>query len=81
VPTLAITGGKDLQTPPEDLDVMAGLVPGPLELRRPATLTRLLRHDPAALPSLRDHQRQLREPVDPEVLQDVARRVAATLAP
>lgn len=80
VPTLAITGGKDLQAPPEDLDVMAELVPGPIDIRRPATLTHLLRHDPAAVASMRDYKRQLREPVDPDTLQDVTRWVAATLA-
>ena len=80
VPTLAITGGKDVQAPPEDLDVIAKLAPGPVDIHRPATLTHLLRHDPAALPSVRDYKRQLREPVDPDTLQVVAGWVGTTLA-
>lgn len=79
VPTLALTGGKDLQAPPEDLEVIAALAPGPVDVRRPAPLTHLLRHDPAEPPSLRDYKRQLREPVDPEVLQDVAGWVSTIL--
>jgi pimeloyl-ACP methyl ester carboxylesterase len=80
VPTLAITGGKDVQAPPEDLDVIAELAPGPVDIHRPATLTHLLRHDPAARPSVRDYKRQLREPVDPGTLQVVAGWVGTTLA-
>lgn len=79
VPTLALTGGKDVQAPPEDLDVIAELASGPVDIRRPATLTHLLRDDPAALPSVRDYRRQLREPVDPDVLQDIAAWVGTTL--
>lgn len=80
VPTLALTGGKDLQAPPGDLEVIAALAPGPVDVRRPANLTHLLRHDPADPASLRDYKRQLREPVDPEVLQDVVGWVGTTLA-
>lgn len=80
VPTLALTGGKDVQAPPEDLDVIAQLAPGPVDIRRPATLTHLLRHDPAALPSVRDYKRQLRESVDPDALHVIAGWVATTLA-
>lgn len=79
VPTLALTGRKDVQTPPEDLDVIADLAPGPVQIRRPATLTHLLRHDPADPPSMRDYKRQLRQPVDAELLQDVAGWVRTTL--
>lgn len=79
VPTLALTGRKDIQTPPEDLDVIADLAPGPVQIRRPATLTHLLRHDPADPPSMRDYKRQLRQPVDAELLQDVAGWVRTTL--
>ncbi len=80
VPTLALTGGKDVQAPPEDLDVIAELAPGPVDIHRPATLTHLLRHDPAARPSVRDYKRQLREPVDPDTLHDIANWVGTTLA-
>jgi pimeloyl-ACP methyl ester carboxylesterase len=80
VPTLALTGGKDVQAPPDDLDTIAELAPGPVEIRRPAALTHLLRHDPAAVPSVRDYKRQLREPVDPDVLDDIVSWVTTALA-
>jgi pimeloyl-ACP methyl ester carboxylesterase len=67
VPTLAITGGKDVQAPPEDLDVIAELAPGPWTY-------------PAARPSVRDYERQLREPVDHGTLQVMAGWVGTTLA-
>jgi len=79
VPTLALTGGKDVQAPPEDLDVIAELAPGPVETRRPDMLSHLLRRDPAAVPSVRDYKRQLREPVDPDVLREIAGWVASQL--
>ncbi len=80
VPTLALTGDKDVQAPPEDLDTIAELAPGPVDIHRPATLTHLLRHDPAAPPSVRDYKRQLREPVDPDTVHDIATWVGTTLA-
>ena len=81
VPTLALTGRKDIQTPPEDLDAIAELAPGPVQIRRPATLTHLLRHDPSDPPSMRDYKRQLRQPVDTDVLEDVASWARTTLTP
>lgn len=80
IPTLAITGGKDIQAPPTDLDVIAELAPGPVLIRRPATLTHLLRHDPAARPSLRDYKRQMRQPVDDGLLDEVVHWITSTLA-
>lgn len=45
-PVLAVTGGKDLQVNPEDLDIIENSVGGPVETQRPADLTHLLRSDP-----------------------------------
>ena len=71
VPVLAITGGKDIQVDPEDLDVIRRLVPGEVEIHRPADLTHLLRRDPGE-PSMRSYRRLLRQPVDADLLAQVA---------
>ncbi|RSM45785.1 alpha/beta hydrolase [Amycolatopsis balhimycina DSM 5908] len=71
VPVLAITGGKDIQVDPADLDEIRRLVPGDVEAHRIADLTHLLRRDPGR-PSLRSYRRQLRRPVDAELLAQVS---------
>lgn len=67
-PLLAITGDKDLQVPPSDLEAIAALVPGRCETHRPADVTHLLRTDPAP-PSMADYARQVSEPMDPAVIR------------
>jgi uncharacterized protein len=62
---LAITGDKDLQVDPADLDRIAELVPGATVHRVP-DVTHTLRRQPGA-PSLSAYRRELRRPVDPEV--------------
>jgi alpha-beta hydrolase superfamily lysophospholipase len=71
VPVLAITGDKDLQVDPDDLDIIASTVVGPVTIRRVSDLTHILRRDPAA-PTLGDYRRQLKLPVDDAVLQDIS---------
>lgn len=72
VPVLAVTGDKDLQCDPADLEVMRRLVPGgDTEIHRVPDLTHLLRRDTGE-PTIRSYRRLLREPVDPEVLALVA---------
>ena len=70
-PVLAITGAKDIQVNPADLDVMRELVPGEIEVDRVPDLTHLLRRDPGR-PSARSYRRLLRQPVDAELLARVA---------
>ena len=70
VPVLAVTGGKDLQVPPEDLGVIAATVPGPVEVRRIPDLTHTLRRQPRDA-SLRRYRGELRRPVDPDVCATV----------
>lgn len=67
VPVLAVTGGKDLQVDPDDLEEIARLVPGGAETHRIADLTHALRRDPGR-PTLNSYRRLLREPVDPDLL-------------
>ena len=78
VPVLAVTGDKDIQVDPDDLDVVRRLVPGRTEIHRVPDLTHLLRRDPGR-PSLGSYRRLLRQPVDPGVLTLVADWLARTL--
>jgi uncharacterized protein len=71
VPVLAITGGKDVQVDPADLDEIHRLVPGEVEVHRIPDLTHLLRRDPGR-PSARSYPRLLRRPVDADLLAQVA---------
>jgi len=69
VPVLAITGEKDLQVDPADLETIARAVPGATVHRVP-DLTHTLRRQPGA-PSMSAYRGELRRPVDPEVLATV----------
>ncbi|MBB5158241.1 alpha/beta hydrolase family protein [Saccharopolyspora phatthalungensis] len=77
-PVLAITGEKDLQVDPDDLGVIASLVPGGADIRRVPDLTHLLRRDSGPA-SLLSYPRLLRQPVDADLLTDVARWLAQRL--
>ncbi|WP_380167765.1 alpha/beta hydrolase [Jannaschia sp. R86511] len=79
-PVLAITGSKDLQTPPEDLRALGDLVPGLLEAHLVPDVSHTLRHQPGE-PSLRQYRTEVAAPVDDRVLSLVtcwARRVLGT---
>lgn len=78
VPVLAITGGKDIQVDPLDLDTVRGLVPGEVETHRIPDLTHLLRLDPGPA-SVRAYPRLLRQPVDPGLLTQVSTWLAQVL--
>jgi uncharacterized protein len=67
VPVLAITGGHDLQVPPDDVEAMRGLVKGPFEGHVVGDLSHLLRPDPQSI-GLRGYRRAGRQPVSREVL-------------
>ena len=77
-PVLAITGEKDLQVDPGDLATIARLVPGGADTRLIPDLTHILRRDPGPA-SILSYRRQLRRPVDADVLTDVARWLADRL--
>ncbi len=63
IPVLAITGGKDVQVDPADLEAMAALVPGPVTIACPPLLTHTLRQQPGPA-SLRAYKKELRRPID-----------------
>ncbi|MGY2082213.1 alpha/beta hydrolase family protein [Blastococcus sp. SYSU DS0539] len=70
VPVLAITGAKDLQVQPADLAVVAATVGGPVETHLVPDLTHTLRRQPGPA-SLSAYKRELRSPVDAEVVTTV----------
>lgn len=71
VPVLALTGGHDVQVPPEDVAAMGKLVRGPFEGEVVGDLSHLLRPDPDST-GPRGYRRQVRQPVSPEVLNLIA---------
>ena len=66
-PVLAVTGCKDIQVDHRDLARIADLVGSRCDLAAPPTLTHVLRCT-ARPPSLWDYARQLREPVDADLV-------------
>jgi uncharacterized protein len=77
VPVLAITGGHDLQVPPDDVEAIGRLVGGPFEGHVAGDLSHLLRSDPGSV-GPRGYRRAVRRPVSPEVLGLVTAWVART---
>jgi pimeloyl-ACP methyl ester carboxylesterase len=67
VPVLAITGGHDLQVPPEDVEAMRDLVKGPFEGHMAGDLSHLLRPDPQSI-GPRGYRRAGRQPMSSDVL-------------
>jgi pimeloyl-ACP methyl ester carboxylesterase len=70
VPVLAITGGHDLQVPPDDVAAMARLVGGPFDGHVASDLSHILRPDPDSV-GPRGYRRAVRAPVSSEVLSMV----------
>ena len=66
-PALAITGGHDMQVPPEDVAAIGRLVQGPFDGHVTGDLSHLLRPDPDRKGPF-GYRRALRQPVSPEVL-------------
>jgi pimeloyl-ACP methyl ester carboxylesterase len=70
VPVLAVTGDRDLQVDPDDLDVMRDLVKGPFQALRLPGVTHLLRAE-GSKRGLSGYKEQARRPVDPRVISAV----------
>jgi pimeloyl-ACP methyl ester carboxylesterase len=75
-PVLAVTGRKDLQVDAGDVERIGSLVAGPFTGSMPEDLTHLLRRDHGR-PGLASYRRQLREPVDAALVEQVASWIAA----
>jgi pimeloyl-ACP methyl ester carboxylesterase len=69
-PVLAVTGAKDLQAPPRDVDVIAATVPGPVRALVVEDVSHILRTQPGT-PTLATYRKDVRRPVDPRVLAAV----------
>ncbi|NJC73574.1 alpha/beta hydrolase [Planosporangium thailandense] len=84
VPVCAVTGDKDIQVPPDDLERIAALVPVPVETHRLPGVTHLLRREDGPA-TLRTYKKQVRRPVEPELVRIVtdwvARRAAEVAGP
>jgi pimeloyl-ACP methyl ester carboxylesterase len=80
VPVLALTGSKDIQVDPGDLDLMAGLVKAEFESHILPNITHILRAEPGQ-PTLSTYKKQIAQPVDQSVLQTISewlrRKIAA----
>ena len=72
-PVLAITGDSDVQVDPRDVRRIGELVGGPFTGATPPKLTHLLRRDPH--PGIGGYLKQLQNPVDRQVLDQVVRWV------
>ncbi|MEU5833900.1 alpha/beta fold hydrolase [Streptomyces diacarni] len=79
VPVLAVTGAKDIQVDPGDLEEMRRVVPGgAAEIHRVPDLTHLLRRD-LGRHTIRSYGRLLNHPVDPDLLTLVTSWLAPRL--
>lgn len=79
VPVLAITGGEDVQVPPEDVDTFGHLVQGSFDGHVVADLSHMLRPDPGSI-GPRGYRRATRQPVSPDVLDLITGWVASNWA-
>jgi uncharacterized protein len=70
VPVLAITGGHDLQVPPDDVPAMGRLVSGPFEGHVVGDVSHILRPDPDSI-GPRNYRRAVKAPVSPDVMSIV----------
>ena len=76
VPVLAITGGHDLQVPPDDVDAIGHLVRGEFSGHVAGDLSHLLRPDPETR-GPRGYKRAVKQPVSPEVLSLITEWITA----
>lgn len=67
-PLLGITGSKDIQVDPGNLERMAALVRAPFEAHVVPDVSHILRADPGAA-SLAAYKKQAQRPVEPKVVQ------------
>lgn len=66
VPTLALTGSKDVQVDPDDIDTIAASVPS-AEAHVLADVDHILRHEPRTVSDVRRYKKQISQPIDPAV--------------
>lgn len=69
-PLLAITGSKDIQVDPSDLDVVAEEA-SHAQVLRVEDVDHILRYEPATISNPRHYGKQARNPIDPRVVEAV----------
>ena len=67
IPVLALTGSKDIQVDPSDVESICQLVPSSCSGRLIENVTHLLRVEPGP-PSVRTYKKQAKRPISPELL-------------
>ena len=67
VPILAITGSKDIQVNPDDLEIMAKIVKTDFESHKLQNVTHILREE-KGLPSISTYKQQATKPMDSRIL-------------
>ncbi len=77
VPVLAVTGSKDLQVDPDDVEQICALVPSECAGHVVDGITHLLRDEPGP-PSVKTYKKQAKRPLDPQVLDLVIHWIADT---
>ena len=81
VPVFALTGDRDLQVNPDDLDRMHALIGAPLEVHRPMQANHVLRHtEDVGAPSEYAKQVKAGQPLDPQVLDALTTWATTQLA-
>jgi uncharacterized protein len=70
VPVLAITGSKDLQVNPTDLERMSYLVKAPFEKHLIPGMTHILRSEDGE-PSISKYKEEIKKPLEPQLLEIV----------
>lgn len=80
VPLLAITGSKDIQVDPADLERMALLVKAPFEQHLIPDMTHLLRIEKGDA-SIAKYKEEIEEPIEPKVLEIVLRWLENRIEP
>jgi hypothetical protein len=69
-PILAITGSKDVQVDPADLEVIATTAPN-AQVLLVADMDHILRPEPARISNPRHYPKQAKQPIDPRVIEAI----------
>ena len=77
VPVLAVTGSKDLQVDPDDVEQICALVPSECAGHVVDGITHLLRDEPGP-PSVKTYKKQAKRPLNPRVVDLVIHWIADT---
>ena len=80
IPLLALTGSKDVQVDPVDLERLAELVPD-ADTQVVPDVDHILRAEPASFSNPRHYKRQLTKPIDPRIVERIDAWLAARVEP